>query len=210
MKKFWLIIIPFFIAVIISCLDLSGKGPAVQHSTSIDTSMVLSKSDEALKFSKDNNLNTDYCLLADMNRHSGLKRFYIWSFATGSIVNSGVVSHGCCNNPWGGDRSKTSPGFSNTQNSHCSSIGKYKIGPRGVSQWGIKVNYRLEGMDRSNDNAHERDIVLHSWERISNKEPYPSGVPEGWGCPAVSNSYMKELDELLKNAEKPVLLWLYR
>ena len=42
-------------------------------------------------------------------------------------------------------------------------------------------------------------IVLHGWNSVQDKETYPNGSPEGYGCPAVSNNTMRYLDELLKN-----------
>jgi hypothetical protein len=97
----------------------------------------------------------------------------------------------------------------NELDSHCSSIGKYVIGSHGISQWGIKVNYVLVGKDATNSNAVKRAIVLHSWEKISSEEVYPEGAPEGWGCPAVSNESMKEIDVLLK-ANKNMLMWIIK
>lgn len=97
--------------------------------------------------------------------------------------------------------------ISNEFDSHCSSIGKYVVLDRGVSQWGIKVNYILQGKDKTNSNAKNRAIVLHSWEAVSEDEAYPQGTPEGWDCPAVSNESMKEIDEMLKQNKK-VLIWI--
>jgi hypothetical protein len=52
-------------------------------------------------------------------------------------------------------------------------------------------------------------IVLHSWEAVSENEIYPSGTPEGWGCPAINNEKMKKLDVYLKKEQTPILLWIY-
>jgi predicted aconitase len=86
--------------------------------------------------------------------------------------------------------------------------GKYKIGKRDSSQWGIKIKYWLHGLEKSNETAVDRVVVLHSWEAVSNEEVYPEVSPLSWGCPAVSNDFMKKLDEKLKIAKKPVLLWI--
>ena len=120
-----------------------------------------------------------------------------------------MVSHGCGDHMWSWTSSKEDAPISNEPDSHCSSIGKYQISNRGVSQWGIKINYLLIGKDKTNSNALKRAIVLHSWEKISKEEPYPEGTPEGWGCPAVSNESMKEIDILLK-ANKNMLLWIIK
>ena len=121
-----------------------------------------------------------------------------------------MVSHGCGDNAWGNTFTKTDPKISNEADSHCSSIGKYVIKERGVSQWGIRVKYLLHGKDKTNSNALDRAIVLHSWEKIPHEEVYPRGTPEGWGCPAVSNQAMREIDKILKLSKKPVLLWIIK
>lgn len=166
--------------------------------------------DSALVYSKRKGLNQEYCILVDMSKHSGKKRLFLWSFSEKRVVLSGLCSHGCGEAQWASDETKTSPVFSNTPESHCSSLGKYKIGKRGYSNWGINVNYKLHGLEKSNSNAYKRIIVLHSWVDIPDKEPYPAGTPEGWGCPSVSNSVMRKLDAILKKQKKPMLLWIYK
>jgi hypothetical protein len=164
---------------------------------------------EAKEYCKKNNLNQNKFILIDLGIHSGIKRFFIYDFNKNEVLNSFMVSHGCGNNKWGGTSSKGNPLISNELDSHCSSTGKFVILDRGVSQWGIKVNYILQGKEKSNTNAKNRAIVLHSWDAISSNEVYPEGTPEGWGCPAVSNENMKEIDELLKKNKK-VLMWIIK
>ena len=186
-----------------------------QNEKSIDTAdfkmpnyELVSK--QALKYCANNNLQKNYYMLVDLNIHSGKKRFFIYDFKKDTIIKSYMVSHGCGDNAWSHTLTKDNPKISNAFDSHCSSIGKYIIKDRGVSQWGIRVKYLLEGKDRTNSNAFERAIVLHSWEEIPNDEVYPKGTPEGWGCPAVSNLAMKEIDARLKKSTKPVLLWVIK
>jgi hypothetical protein len=164
---------------------------------------------EAKEYCKRNNLNQNKFILIDLGIHSGLKRFFIYDFNKNEVLNSFMVSHGCGNNKWGGTSSKDNPLISNEFDSHCSSTGKFVILDRGVSQWGIKVNYILQGKEKSNTNAKNRAIVLHSWDAISSNEVYPEGTPEGWGCPAVSNENMKEIYKLLKKNKK-VLMWIIK
>lgn len=148
-------------------------------------------------------------LVINYSKHSGLKRGYVADLKAGVYTDSFMVSHGCGNNNWGDDMSRNNPVFSNTYHSHCSSLGRYRIGKRGYSAWGINVKYLLHGLDTGNSNALGRIIVLHGWSAVSEVEVYPSGTPEGWGCPAVSNSTMHQLDSLLKDRIRPVLLWTF-
>lgn len=165
---------------------------------------------EAQQYCQTQGMNTDFCILIDMNIHSGKKRFFVYDFKQKKVINRALVSHGCCDGIWGIGGSVDEPTFSNVPDSHCSSLGKYKIGQRGYSNWGIHVNYKLHGLEASNDKAYQRYIVLHSWEAIGDEATYPRGSAESWGCPAVSNKQMRYLDGLLKKVDKPVLLWIYK
>lgn len=176
----------------------------------LDTQAVRAKARAAKLFCADKKMNTQFAVLMNIGIHSGRKRLYVYDLKADSIAYAAVVSHGCGTADWGDDDTRDGPQISNTENSHCSSIGKYKIGNRGASQWGIGVNYILHGLESTNDNAVKRAIVLHSWDKIKDEEQFPRGTPEGWGCPAVSDNTMRYLDDKLKNAEKPVLLWVYQ
>lgn len=211
--------ISLFLIVTFSCCALvfiRGCRSKLAVATGIDRSVpradwttLLSKASEAEKFVVKKSYNPTYCLLADMGLHSGVKRLFLWDFKRDTIAQAFMLSHGCGKKIWSLDLSKQDPVFSNTDGSHCSSLGKYKIGERGVSQWGIKVKYLLHGLDSSNSNALRRAIVLHSWEEITDDETYPDGTAEGWGCPAVSDNSLSILDTYLKASEKPVLLWMF-
>ena len=170
---------------------------------------IQDKASQAIKFCEQNNMNEEFCILVDMNIHSGKKRLFIYDFKENKVKLSYLVSHGCGENPWTSDQSKTNPMFSNVPNSHCSSLGKYEIGARGWSNYGVHVKYLLHGLDSSNSNALERAIVFHSWEIVEDEETYPKGTPEGWGCPAVSNNAFRKIDELLQSSGKPTLMWIY-
>lgn len=170
---------------------------------------ISTKANEALSYCKTNKLNTNICFLVDMSLHSGKYRLFLWDFKTGKVLLQGLCSHGCCEHPWGEDNTKTDPTFSNQHESHCSSLGKYQIGQRGWSNWGIHVNYKLHGLEKSNNQAFARQIVLHSWVDVEDEETFPNGTPEGWGCPAVSNAVMKKIDTRLKKEQNPVLFWIY-
>ena len=170
-------------------------------------SMATKYIEPARKYVKSKNMNDDIFILIDLSKHSGKNRFYVYSFSKNEIIMSCLVSHGCGNKTWSKANQPANPVVSNELNSHCSSIGKYKIGERGYSQWGNNIKYLLHGLESSNSNAAVRNIVLHSWGAISEKEIYPLGSPEGWGCPAISNSDMSKIDKLLKNS-KPTLMWV--
>lgn len=154
-------------------------------------------------------MNEDFCILIDMRIHSGKKRFFFWDFKLNKITQRFLVGHGCGDNTWSGDETKDNPTFSNTEDSHRSSLGKYKIGERGYSNWGVNTKYLMHGLEASNSNALKRIIVFHSWEAVSDEEVYPNVTPEGWGCPTISNASFRLIDPLLRDSSKPVLMWIY-
>ena len=197
-----------FLTLLIGCQNPLGKKVELEKPT-INIVSTKSKAKEAFDFCKTNNFNVDFCILIDMSLHSGVKRFIVWDLKKNSISNSFLVGHGCCDNPWNSDFSKENPKFSNKDGSHCSSLGKYKIGERAYSNWGVNVKYVLHGLETTNRDALKRVIVFHSWEVVSDEEVYPKGTPEGWGCPAISNNSFKIIDKSLKSSSKPVLMWIY-
>ena len=176
----------------------------------INIELTRIKAKQAFEFCKTKNFNKELCILIDMSTHSGIKRFLVWDFKKDSVSSSFLVGHGCCDNPWNNDFSKDNPSFSNADGSHCSSLGKYKIGERAYSNWGVNVKYVLHGLESTNSNALKRLIVFHSWEVVSDVEIYPNGTPEGWGCPTISNNSFKIVDSLIKSSSKPVLMWIYK
>lgn len=173
------------------------------------TDRLKEKAYQAKSYCTKNNLNQDICILVDMQIHSGKKRLFLWDFKGDSILMAGVCSHGACNSGWSQDQTKSNPQFSNVPDSHCSSLGKYKLGKRGYSSFGIHVNYKLYGLEATNSNAYKRIIVFHSWGIIDDEETYPYGIAESWGCPAVSNNFMEKIDQILKVQKKPLLFWIY-
>ena len=132
----------------------------------LNISSTHTKANEALEFCNSKNFNTDFCILIDMSLHSGVKRFFVWDFKKDTIRYSFLVGHGCCDNPWSDDSSKDKPVFSNVDGSHCSALGKYKLGERGYSNWGINIKYLMHGLEPTNSNALGRTIVFHSWDEV--------------------------------------------
>lgn len=164
--------------------------------------------EEASSYCKSNNYNTDYYFLLDFSIHSGRNRFFIYNFKDSVVKRSALVTHGVCDGLGANPNPTENVKFSNTVNSHCSSQGKYKIGKRDYSSWGINVKYWLHGLESTNNKAVERVVVLHSWSAVHDSEVYPYHSPLSWGCPAVSDNFMWHLDSLLQKTTKPVLMWI--
>lgn len=161
---------------------------------------------EALFFCRKQKLDTTIAFFVDMSIHSGKKRFFIVDLKKKKILHSSLVCHGM-----GKGSTGASPVFSNENGSYCSSLGKYKTGKRAYSNWGINIHYKMFGLEKTNNNAFKRIVVLHSYDYIEDKEIYPEHLPMGWslGCPVISNALMRTVDSLLKNRKKNVLIWIY-
>lgn len=160
----------------------------------------------AKEYIKSKKMNEQFCILIDFSIHSGENRLFVWDFVNDTIKYTGLCCHGM-----GGGSTHALPVFSNVSGSNCSSLGRYKIGIRSYSNWGINVHYKLHGQDATNNNAYKRIVVLHSHTPIPDKVIYPRHLPLGYslGCPVVSDGLMKKLDAMLKSPDKPVLLWIY-
>ncbi|WP_282787157.1 murein L,D-transpeptidase catalytic domain-containing protein [Flavobacterium croceum] len=180
-----------------------------QNSVSIAQSKNYSSyHQEAFDYCKQNNFDTGYYILIDLSIHSGKNRFFVYDFKDKKVLLQNLVTHGSCDqyqeNPSKWQKAK----FDNRIDSHCSMKGKFKIGKRDYSAWGIHVKYWLHGLETTNKEAVQRVVVLHSWSEVDNQEIYPNVSPLSWGCPAVSNEFMKLIDAKLKQSKKPVLLWI--
>jgi hypothetical protein len=164
---------------------------------------------EALAFCEANGYSTDFCILIDMKIHSGKHRMFVYDFKKMEVERAALVTHGSGK----GDKRSTGdePLFSNEKGSLLTSLGKYRIGVRDYSQWGINVHYKLHGLEAGNSNAFERIVVLHSYTPVPSFEIYPVHLPLGWsqGCPVTDDNTMAWLDAKLQNTEKPVLLWIF-
>ncbi|PWU04615.1 MAG: hypothetical protein C5B52_01255 [Bacteroidetes bacterium] len=69
--------------------------------------------------------------------------------------------------------------------------------------------YRLSGLDSTNSNALQRSVVLHSFYAVPDEEVYPYPICQSLGCPMVSPAFLKRLQLIIDNSEKPILLWIY-
>ncbi|MDR0824680.1 MAG: murein L,D-transpeptidase catalytic domain family protein [Prevotella sp.] len=192
---------------LIMCGETNKKAEELERvEESLTFKRLKAKADSAKIYCRQKGYNTQYCILIDFSIHSGKNRFFVWDFAKDTIKYESLCCHG-----YGRESTQSKPVFSNVEGSYCSSLGKYKVGIRSYSKWGINVHYKLHGLEKTNSNAFQRQIVLHSHTPVLDREIYPTHLPLGWsqGCPVINNEVMRNVDALLKAAKKPVLLWMY-
>lgn len=153
------------------------------------------------KYAKENGYNTRYCFLIDMKVACGSNRFFVFDNKKDSVIESGLVTHGYGNSTF----SKVS--FSNVPGSNCSSLGKYKIGRSYNGRFGLA--YKLHGLDKTNNKAFERFVVLHSHFCVPAIEVSPLPICMSQGCPTVAPSFLKTLATYIDGADKPILLLIF-
>jgi uncharacterized protein YxeA len=159
------------------------------------------KAEEIAGYAKEQGYNTQYCFMADMKIESGKKRFFVYNLLRDSVELSGLVTHGS------GKMGTGKIQFSNTANSLCTSVGKYRIGDSYTGKFGLA--FKLYGLDNTNSNAFNRFVVLHSHSCIPNAETAPFPICESWGCPTVAPAFLGELKNYIAQADKPILLNIY-
>jgi L,D-transpeptidase catalytic domain len=159
------------------------------------------KAGSAKQFAEQNRYNKEVCFLIDMNIHSGSNRFFVYDLKNNSLLKSGVVTHGRCNERWLVGRK-----YGNTPGCGCTSLGKYKVGNSYIGRFGLA--YKLHGLDSTNNNAFKRYVVLHAHDCVPENEVW-SDICQSDGCPTVSPGFLQDLKPIINESKKPILLWIY-
>lgn len=159
------------------------------------------KAQSARLFAKENGYNESTCFLIDMSLPSGQNRFFVYDLKGDSTQKTGLVTHGRCNQYWLEGRK-----YGNTVGCGCTSLGKYKIGYSYNGRFGLA--FKLYGLDKTNDKAFARFVVLHSHDCVPESE-VEDDICQSDGCPTVSPGFLQQLKTIISNSKKPVLLWIY-
>ncbi len=154
------------------------------------------------EFISQNNYNSEICFFIDMSLASGSRRFFIYDLKKDSTTDAGLVTHGNCYQYWLEGRK-----YSNEVGSGCTSPGKYRIGKPYYGKFGLA--YKLYGLDKSNDNALKRFVVMHSHTCVPDEETKDE-ICQSNGCPTVSPSFLNKLRSIVDKSGKPVLLYIYQ
>ena len=173
--------------------------PAVSENNAIINILTKKVNNYAIQ----NDMSTDYCFLVDMSLPSGRNRFFIYDLKKNTVINSGLVSHGSCNETF-----LARPKFSNGSKSGCSSLGKFKVGEFYTGKYG--KSFRLYGLDNCNSNAYKRAVVIHGYDCVPDEEIYPRVLCNSLGCVMVSYKFFDNISRLIRKSEKPIVLWIYQ
>lgn len=212
MLKPRILLLAFFLLLSFAWLSSSGLLKRIKSTRSADTPLkhklknhsfekARLKAEEAKWFVGQKGYNDVICFLVDMSLPSGQNRFFIYNFKKDTLQNAALVTHGRCNEYWLEGRK-----YGNTVGCGCTSLGKYKVGHSYTGRFGLA--YKLHGLDKTNNNAFKRFVVLHSHECVPETE-VTDEICQSDGCPTVSPGFLQYLKPMIDKSEKPILLWIY-
>ena len=211
MRKFAFVLLILFAAGGISWLQFTGNGKKFRSlhlpgfHEPIKENAVLSRLKQTAAADKDyikkQGFHTGYYFLVDMSLPSGQNRFFVFDLTGDSVLFSGLVTHGRCNEDWLEGRK-----YNNVIGGGCTSLGRYRIGTSYHGRFGLA--FKLHGLEQTNSNAFKRYVVLHAHECVPQEE-VSSEICQSDGCPTVAPGYLKDLESLIKSAPRPVLLHVF-
>jgi len=163
----------------------------------------ITQINEVKKVIKSNSkYNNRVAFFIDMKIPSGKNRFFVYDLKENKIIDKGLVAHGSGSET--GVKGKLR--FSNTPNSLSTSLGKYAIGNHYIGRFGKA--YKLYGLDKTNSNAFERDIVFHYYFDVPYKEK-DGYICNSYGCPMVNKKYFDRLAQIIDNSESEIVMSIY-
>ena len=141
-------------------------------------------------------------ILIDMKIPSKYFRLFVVDLKTNKVISKGLCAHGSGSEIAGTDSLQ----FSNTPNSYMTSLGLYKIGGSYIGSFG--KSYRLAGLEKTNDKAAARAIVLHRYSCVPDEEQYYP-ICNSLGCAMLSENYFEELMPIIDKEPKPMIMKIY-
>ncbi|HEX8576591.1 MAG TPA: murein L,D-transpeptidase catalytic domain family protein [Flavobacterium sp.] len=146
--------------------------------------------------------NSKVAFFIDMKIASGKNRFFIYDLKNNSIIDKGLVAHGSGSET--GTKGHLS--FSNVNNSFATSLGNYSIGYSYNGKF--EKAYKLYGLDKTNNNAFDRNIVLHHYYDVPYKEQ-EDDICNSLGCPMVNKKFFSKIEKIIDDSKTNVILNIY-
>lgn len=135
----------------------------------------------------------DIVSIVDFNMSSREKRFWVIDLSNKKLLFNSLVAHGRGS---GDDMARQ---FSNTANSHQSSLGFYVTGATYHGKHGLSL--KLNGIDKGhNTNALSRAVVVHGAEYVSQEFVNRHGrLGRSHGCPALPVELTRSVIDTIKD-----------
>lgn len=190
-----------FSLLLISCEVKSQENYYIHYAN--PEAKISQKISDLKAFLKESDYNSDKAFLIDFSIPSSKFRFFVVDLNSGKIIQKALVSHGD-----GSEDGKVNDvlKFSNTDGSHCSSLGKYAISEKYKGQFGL--SYRLNGLEETNSNARSRAVVLHRLNCVPDVEQSEE-ICLSFGCPMVSDNFFKILEQHIDKSNKKIIIYAY-
>ncbi len=215
MKKIFLfLLIGTFFFSAVSWEDISvDPGEDIEISSSYSLTIYEQLNNSDLKFevfeyalegylklvSKNELDNLQYLTIIDMSMSSNKERLFVINMRENKIEHQSIVAHGRAS---GNEFAKY---FSNTINSHQSSIGFYETAETYFGKHGLSL--RLDGLEYSNSNARKRAIVIHSADYVSESFIKKFGrLGRSYGCPSLPK---KDYNAIIQKIKAGSALFIY-
>lgn len=146
-----------------------------------------------LKGKRSLNQNKDILTIVDFTKPSTEKRMWIIDIKKNKLLLNTYVAHGQ------GSGANLANAFSNTAESHQSSLGFYITNETYIGKHGLSL--KLDGQDKgSNDKARNRAIVIHGASYVSESFIKQTGrLGRSYGCPAVSEKLNSKIISMIKD-----------
>lgn len=131
--------------------------------------------------------------ICDFSLSSNVKRLWVIDLKDSRVLIHSLVAHGQ------GTGEEFAMKFSNTENSHQSSLGFYVTEDTYMGDNGYSL--KLNGMDAGyNDAAYSRAIVMHGADYVCDSYIRDNKrLGRSWGCPAVPSATAKNIINTIKN-----------
>jgi hypothetical protein len=194
MRKMGFILI--FIGVVCSSFNKNYENDSTEEKLNKQVEDVRKMITKSPKYNK------EIAFFIDMEILSGKNRFFVYDLKTNKIIDEGLVAHGL------GSETQTEGKltFSNISNSLSTSLGKYSIGNHYKGKFGKA--YKLYGLDKSNSNAYNRNIVLHKYSAVPYEEQ-ETNICHSFGCPMVNVKYFERIEKIIDNSQTSIILSIY-
>lgn len=135
--------------------------------------------------------NNDLLTVIDYSLPSTAKRLWVFDVASGKVLFNELVAHGKNT----GDN--FAQHFSNEDKSLETSLGLFVTGGTYTGHNGYSL--QLDGLERTNDAARKRNVVMHGASYVSEEFAAAHGrIGRSWGCPAVSEAVAHQVIDTIK------------